>query len=816
MDEPGASGTIDLPDGSPARPTVYAYDTLGNLTQVRQGGQLQGDDYLGGQTRTFTYTSLAHLVSSTNPESGTFIFEYDDAGNLKKKINPRLHPSNPAVHVEATYDYDELGRLKSRSYNDETATSAGTPDVTYTYDDLSVTNSRGRLTKVASAASETRYTAYDSLGRVTNHSQFTRGAEYPFVYKYNAAGLVFWETYPSGRVVKTDYSSAGQVAAVYQRLNDSGAMNNYATDFDYSPAGGVRLFKLGNGLFEHTNYNSRLQPVEIGLGTSAADSSKLRLEYGFGTTNNNGNLRSQKITAPGLSLTQTYTYDPLNRLETAVEMNGAQESWKQKYTYDAFGNRRIDPNPAATSADLVGPNPDISPVTNRISTQGYGYDDAGDLTAVPNGSGTDTYVYDAEGRIGSFNGGPAPNAGAGYTYDGDGRRVKKQVGAFTTVYVYDYGGRLIAEYTDEAPELNGTQYLTADHLGSPRVVTDSQQQVKARHDYHPFGEEVGLRGGRTGAVDPATGGPGQQYLSGTLRQKFTGKERDDETGLDYFGARYHAPLHGRFTSPDPLLTSGAPGNPQSWNRYAYTVNNPLRYTDPLGLFIWSDALGGDKSDNELDAEAAAITDKKKRKKRLKEVEEIKKQRKVFIDKLKDARDKANNPGLTPSQRAEVNKALAAYGDFKDGKTDNVIVDLTKKAGPMTAFSEDMKNVVVTLNLSQDNRDPLITIAHEGSHVADHQEYIQHSGEPNARDNYDIPLWETEGRAYLVSSYMAQLLDKDSYYPGAEKKLQVWNKGWKKSSNMEMKRVVGVHSWVWDNYRSSGISKGITEFTKVKL
>jgi len=68
-----------------------------------------------------------------------------------------------------------------------------------------------------------------------------------------------------------------------------------------------------------------------------------------------------------------------------------------------------------------------------------------------------------------------------------------------------------------------------------------------------------------------------------VRQQFTSKERDTETGLDYFGARYFASAHGRFTSPDPLLESGRPARPQSWNRYSYVLNNPLRLIDPNGL-----------------------------------------------------------------------------------------------------------------------------------------------------------------------------------------------------------------------------------------
>src|SRR2546428_12276231 len=73
--------------------------------------------------------------------------------------------------------------------------------------------------------------------------------------------------------------------------------------------------------------------------------------------------------------------------------------------------------------------------------------------------------------------------------------------------------------------------------------------------------------------------------------KFTGKEHDSESGLDNFGARYNASTMGRFMTPDPLLNSGQPWNPQTWNRYSYTLNNPVRYTDPLGLYVWGNCSG---------------------------------------------------------------------------------------------------------------------------------------------------------------------------------------------------------------------------------
>lgn len=68
-----------------------------------------------------------------------------------------------------------------------------------------------------------------------------------------------------------------------------------------------------------------------------------------------------------------------------------------------------------------------------------------------------------------------------------------------------------------------------------------------------------------------------------MRQQFTAKERDTDMGLDYFGARFYASTQGRFTSTDPLMASAYVENPQSWNRYTYALNNPLKYVDPEGL-----------------------------------------------------------------------------------------------------------------------------------------------------------------------------------------------------------------------------------------
>ena len=117
------------------------------------------------------------------------------------------------------------------------------------------------------------------------------------------------------------------------------------------------------------------------------------------------------------------------------------------------------------------------------------------------------------------------------------------------------------------PPAGVIEYYHVDALGSVRAVTNATGGTVRTHHYYPFGEGVGV----DATTDP---------------MRFTGKPRDGETGLDYFGARYYAPRIGRFATVDPvLLVDRSIADPQSWNRYSYTKNNPLRYVDPDGR-IW--------------------------------------------------------------------------------------------------------------------------------------------------------------------------------------------------------------------------------------
>ncbi|HEX6189813.1 MAG TPA: RHS repeat-associated core domain-containing protein, partial [Pyrinomonadaceae bacterium] len=315
------------------------------------------------------------------------------------------------------------------------------------------------------------------------------------------------------------------------------------------------------------------------------------LTYNYGTTNNNGNLLSVSYSGGGLSYTQSFGYDQLNRLTTSNENSGS--SWSETNGYDRYGNRWID---------LGGGNQSLyfNTSNNRITTSGYAYDSAGNLT----NDTLHTYGFDAENKIKTVDG-----VNDVYRYDGDGNRVRKNFASGEKVRMVYSGGQLIAEYDLSNGALkkeyvygakgliatiepaNGTRYTTADHLGSPRVVTNSSAGVVSRHDYMPFGIEIGVTvGGRTAGMGYGA--------TDNVRQKFTQKERDNETGLDYFLARYYSSSQGRFTGADPYnanlerrRSNSEMGEerfrryllePSRWNQYTYALNNPLAVIDPDG------------------------------------------------------------------------------------------------------------------------------------------------------------------------------------------------------------------------------------------
>ncbi|HMM79032.1 MAG TPA: RHS repeat-associated core domain-containing protein [Pyrinomonadaceae bacterium] len=435
---------------------------------------------------------------------------------------------------------------------------------------------------------------------MTAAKQTTEGGDaagYSTGYTYNLSGALIEETYPSGRKVKNVLDNDGDLSMVQSArcgvvngvtatCSDPQGYFSYAKSFTYNAAGAVTSMQLGNGRWESTTFNSRLQPTQIALGTVQNATDKLKLDYTYNTTgnaDNNGNVLSQKITVARSGQTdmvfdQTYTYDSLNRLKMAEEKTGTTTNWKQTFVFDRYGNRNFDRANTTQPASFANPNvtdPSVDAANNRFTSgQGYTYDAAGNVITDAEGR---TFTYDGENKQIEVRNSGSSTIGQ-YYFDGNGKRVKKVVQSTgeTTVFVYDGFGKLIAEYSTEQASSPTVNYTATDPLGSPRVITNKQGEVVSRRDFMPFGEEI--------TPDASYRSAALKYgISDGVRQKFTGYQRDEETDLDFAEARYYYNDHGRFTAVDPLLASGKSANPQTFNRYAYTMNRPLILTDAKGL-----------------------------------------------------------------------------------------------------------------------------------------------------------------------------------------------------------------------------------------
>ena len=586
--------------------TAYTYDALDNLTGVTQAGS---------RPRTFVYDSLSRLTSSTNPEANwapatqtnvATTYAYDANGNLVNKTEPAQNQQSTAT-VTLTYCYDPLNRLTAKAYTSQTCTNGWLPSpvATYVYDggalpsgcsvgSFSYGLAIGKRTAMCDAAGSEAwsYNIVSGTGWQIVDQRTTNSVTKSTTYQNNLLGLPTAIQYPSGRTITYGYNLGARPVSA----TDGTTSVNYENTVHYWAGGAPCWTGYGGAITSAATFNPRLQPLAMqatssvvpfttcaGLGQTG---NLLDLSYNFSLgSGDNGNVMGITNNRDA-TRSQTFAYDALNRLLTAQTTSTYPTSpahcWGETFGYDTWGNF-LSIGVASTSYN--GCTQESLSVTasaqNRISTSGYVYDTAGNMTAAPP-TGT-TYNYNAENQL-------TATAGLTYTYDGDGKRVQKSNGPIywygmdgsvldetdltgsTTnssfnEYVF-FGGKRIARRDSS----NNVFYYAADHLGTSRVIAQvpSGQSIATLcydADFYPFG----------GERPPYINTCSQNY-------KFTAKERDSESNLDNFGARYHGSAIGRFTSVDPKVKSGLRMlAPQLWNMYAYAGNNPLKYYDPDGM-----------------------------------------------------------------------------------------------------------------------------------------------------------------------------------------------------------------------------------------
>ncbi len=359
--------------------TTYEYDVLNNLKKTT--------DNSGNQT-TITYDSLSRKTAMTDPDMGTWSYAYD--------LNDNLTSQTDAKSQTISFTYDALNRVTLKDL------PSGETDVTYNYDSAPSGYSgqtgywTGRLAKVTDA-SGTHEFLYDQLGRVLKDKKTVDSVAYEFIRSYDSMGRVRTLTYPDTEVVTYAYNSFGDVETI-QGVKNS-VTTDYVKDVNYNASGQITFTKYGNNVTSDYTYNANTLRLSNILTKKPDGTTKLQdLTYTF---DNVGNVTQIADTVNSMS--QSFTYDDLNRLLTATgSAYGAQT-----FVYDPIGNMTKKASSNMTYGEGA-PGPHA--VTNLTWTSGYGpsfcrdlgsgsctfgYDANGNMTA----RGQDTLVYDSENRL---------------------------------------------------------------------------------------------------------------------------------------------------------------------------------------------------------------------------------------------------------------------------------------------------------------------------------------------------------------------------------------------------------------------------------
>ncbi len=375
-----------------------------------------------------------------------------------------------------------------------------------------------------------------------------------------------------GELVTFGYNTVGQLASV---TSDDGTQ--YVASTTYNAQGQVteqRMDSGANGFTRQSVYNAntlRLETLKAGKMTPYEDLQKFAYTYDLA-----GNVQTLTDSANSGQV-QSFGYDWLDRLTTAVTNAAGTGQYNHTYAYNAIGNLTSYNGNAYT----YGTKPHA--VTGAFGNS-YGYDAVGNQTSRTIAGTAYTQSFDYDNRLLGVAGG---SVSAAFLYDAEGNRVKGTVAGITTVYlagVYEYQNGAVTKYyeggalrrTGYATD-NGVFYVLSDQLRSTSVLVNRDGTVNSRNYYYPYG---GNRGGSA--------------FSGITTKRFTGQYHEQGLpggeGLSYYNARWYDAQIGAFISADTLVPS--PLAPQTFNRYAYVGGNPLRYVDPTGHMLREDDGGG--------------------------------------------------------------------------------------------------------------------------------------------------------------------------------------------------------------------------------
>lgn len=660
--------------GSGSNGDYFAYDVLGRPTlKIQQTGtvnyQMSAAYNLSGALTTLTYPS-GHTVTNTFDQAGRLITLGGNLGDgTTRTYTSGILYSPSGARVKEQFGtttpiynklfYNSRGQLaeirESTSYTGPTDYDANRGAIINSYSnqctglcsDSSMTDNNGNLQKqdiqIPSVATRSQYFEYDTLSRLKSAREVLSGVEQwkqQFTYdRWGNRTINTGVTYGAGInnksfTVDTTKNRLGVPVGQPGTMTYDSA-GNLTTD-TYTGVGG-RTYDAENKMTQaadNTGQTSRYTYDGEGkrVRRQVASGQEDWQVYGFG-----GELLAEyRASAPASSPQKEYGYRSgqlliaaTGRFNVALAANGAVGTASSTATGSGFsttgainGNYR---GPWGNSLEGWNDNtPNVVPDWIQIDFAGsktideisvFGLHDNYTVENTP----TETQTFTLYGLIAfdvQYWNGSSWVTVPGGNVTGNNKVWRKFTFSPITTNKIRVTINAVPDSWSRVVEIQafGTsagdeklQWLVADQIGTPRMIFDQTGNLAniKRHDYLPFGEELfaGV-GGRNVA---------QGYGIGDgVRQQFTEKERDVETWLDYFSARYYSSTQGRFTGPDPLLSSGKAADPQSWNRYTYCANHPLIFVDPDGL-IWGIYTDGDGKEhyhwyeNEDELKAAGAT-----------------------------------------------------------------------------------------------------------------------------------------------------------------------------------------------------------------
>lgn len=531
----------------------YVYDSWGNQLSTSVNGAV---------AITNTYDEYGRQKKMQDRNSGTFQYEYDAAGQLVKQTDP-----NGNV---ATSTYDDFGRKMSITRKEGTTT--------YTYYSDGARNN-DNVTKVTGFSGDVTEYTYDNLGRRTSQKKIVNSQSYMDRYTYDVYGNVATVSYDAdGVTIKNSYDGNGIL--IGRTMLAGGRSVNIFTATAMNGRGVYTGYNYGNGKSSQTSYD-----LDNGVYTRfyTAGIQDLRMAW----DNRNGNLTSRSEALK--NLTETFTYDNLDRL-TSTTVNNVQQL---VMSYDGNGGSSLGNLVTKTDAGSYAYRND------KVNAVSYITNPAGQNTppaVIP--TTTQEIAYTSFLKT-------AKVTQDGYmmelTYAADEQRIRgvySKDGAVTEEHYYldGYERQIVNGHDRYIHYVGGANGLSAmvvseggaskvyfvysDHLGSILTLTDEQGAVVARQNFDAWGRD---RNADDWSYNNVQSRPEWLYRG------YTGHEHLRQFGLVNMNGRMYDPVQGRMLSPDNYVQQ--PDNTQSYNRYSYCINNPLKYTDPTGeIFGIDDAF----------------------------------------------------------------------------------------------------------------------------------------------------------------------------------------------------------------------------------